>query len=707
MQRQTQQTTNALQLIGKFVLENRAISVWLGSGALAGCLALSPLPYGQVAGAVIFSGASATAASHDAAQKRIKAAERTHEIDRSKFEADVRRLDKDKTAIAQAQTECAIKATQLSAIEASLATQQRTMKDRVMVEAHKDAQAKIEAMQARLEVALSDKAAMQATYQEKSSEMAKKTGLIVSQVEKSRKDLGDCAASTIATGNEVLAKERQQVNSVLENLGRDIKTMAAELASHKELVAKLQAPKQFKFKSFEADTANQIQAFLSSRGVVVGCDSIGKIHYGLTPIYFEPINCDLEAVKKQLEPLQLALGLSELPTAEIDNGKIKMVVQLSQDKTPKPAKNLVIVDPPLSKLERALDESIHARIVAQSGSGKTVLLGNLINYLTQQVSSDYVLSDPKVTAPENWGNLKPDYYSRECLQHFFELTKTCLTRIDEAAESVKATGNMPVFEYQFHVFDELEFLYGLSEVSNVKEYNSKMFKINAKSMLKVGREHKMKLLFVTQSPLPSDLNLRKNDFENCSSIFLGSQISAGLNSTDADGLLKDVPPEKIAQLKAEHRARMDRGDQYIYLFFNPAKPEETFFGRCPSPGHYAALKGASAPKNEASQSGNLGGCAPCHQGEDKKGQAVDMTDGAPATTGEGKKSDGGKMAQSGQAALGQKGNLAKLLKQGSHCPDCGHHSASYKKKNPSSTGKVSLRCKNKDCDRDSFSWKVA
>ena len=130
----------------------------------------------------------------------------------------------------------------------------------------------------------------------------------------------------------MLTKERQQVNQVLENLSRDIKAMAAELASQKELVAKLQAPKQFKFKSFEADTANEIQAFLSSRGVVVGCDSIGKVHYGLTPIYFEAINCDLEAVKKQLEAIQLSLGLSELPTAEIEKGKIKMTVQLSEDR---------------------------------------------------------------------------------------------------------------------------------------------------------------------------------------------------------------------------------------------------------------------------------------------------------------------------------------------------------------------------------------
>ena len=701
------QASNMLQLIGKFALTNKMLTVWLGSGALAGYLVLSPMAYGKVAGAALFSATSATAAISDAAQRRIKAAEQSGKLNRSKFEAEVKRLESDKQAISQAQAQLASKEAQLTAVEASLKTQQVTMRDRMSVEAHKEAQAKVDAMQARLEAALADKAAMQATYQEKSTAMAKNTGLIVSKVQQSRKDLGDVAAQTIATGNEVLAKERQQVNQVLENLSRDVKAMAADLAAQKELVVKLQAPKQFKFKSFEADVANQIQAFLSSRGVVVGCDSIGKVHYGLTPIYFEAINCDMDAVRKQLEALQLDLGLSELPTAEIEKGKIKLTVQLSEDRSAKPVKDLVIIDPPLSALESAINDSIHLRIVAQSGSGKTVLLGNLINYLTQQVSSDYVLSDPKVTAPENWGDLKPDFYSRECLTHFFSLTETCLTRIDEAAESVKATGALPDFEFQFHVIDELEFLYGLSEVSAVKEYNSKLFKINGKSMLKVGREHKMKLLFVTQSPLPSDLNFRRNDFENCSSIFLGSQISAGLSSTDADGLLKDVPAEKIAQLKAEHRARMARGDKWIYLFFNPAKPEKTFLGRCPSPGHYAALLGAQSPKNEVSQSGGFKGVDPCTHSKGKQGAAQSLQRVQGSTAKDDQAISAPIRTAASTAAAPLSTDLESLLSQGTHCPKCSHHSASFSKRTPNGKGNVSVKCANPKCSRKTFSWKVA
>lgn len=261
---------------------------------------------------------------------------------------------------------------------------------------------------------------------------------------------------------------------------------------------------------------------------------------------------------------------------------------------------------------------------------------------------------------------------------------------------MKAGHGMPAFDYQFHVIDELEFLYGLSEVSSDKDHNSKLFKINAKSMLKVGREHKMKLLFVTQSPLPSDLNLRKNDFENCSSIFLGSQISAGLNSTDADGLLKDVPPEKIAQLKAEYRARMARGDEYAYLFFNPAKPADLFMGLCPSPGHYAATKG----ENGTSQSAGFEGVAQRRTDGGKSAETTAATESAVSAQTEGTAGNEG-------TSPGVAQGLAQLLAHGTHCPDCSHHSASYKRRKPSSAGSVSVKCSNPECSRKTFSWKVA
>ncbi|NEP20282.1 MAG: hypothetical protein F6J97_25950, partial [Leptolyngbya sp. SIO4C1] len=401
---------------------------------------------------------------------------------------------------------------------------------------------------------------------------------------------------------------------------------------------------------------NQIQAFLNARGVVLSCDRIAKVHYGRTPFYFEAINCDLKQVKEQLEPLQLHLGLSEAPTAEIEQGKVKLVAQLSQESAPVTKTELKLVDAPLSRLEAAINDSIHLRVVAPSGSGKTVLLGNLINYLANTLQLDYVLSDPKVTDPENWGNLKPTYYSAECLVHFFSLTETALVRIDEAARWAKAGKGQPSFEPQFHILDELEFLYGLSEISGVKDFNPKMFKINAKTMLKVGREHKLKLLFVTQSPLPSDLNLRRNDFENCSSIFLGSAISEALNQTHDEGLLRDVPNELIAKLKAEYRARLSRDDKWIYLFFNPVKPHDVFFGRCPSPGHYAML---AANSEEAQNQGGGSPAVAVGKSAESQPQPANADIGTEPTP----------LADIGRSLADD--GLSALLAAGTHCPDCG------------------------------------
>ena len=715
------------QLTLNLLARNKGFTLWAVTSLISGIVGLSGVftnPYVTHAATTAFGSAQAAALITSEKNKYIARLEKAERADRSKFESEQKQLiadraalqkhraELDKIAAAQAATQVTLQTraeTYQDKIRAEVTMKLRAESDRVIKEAQTVAARSVAQKQKELDDAIAACDAMRSEFAVKYDQTKQIAAGAIKKAQADKQALGDKAAETIQIGNEVLVGERNDVNKVLERLSDEIQILTSELASQKEMVAKLQAPKQFKFKSYEADTGNQIQQFLSARGVVLSCDSIGKVHYGLTPIFYEAINCDASEVKAQLEALQLHLGLMELPTVEVVEGKLKITVQLSADSTPKADKELVIVDPPLSALENAINDSIHLRIVAQSGSGKTVLLGNLINYLTQHVSSDYVLSDPKVTAPENWGNLQPAYYSRECLTHFFNLTETCLTRIDEAAESVKATGKLPDFEMQFHVIDELEFLYGLSEVSTVKEYNSKLFKINGKSMLKVGREHKMKLLFVTQSPLPSDLNLRRNDFENCSSIFLGSQISAGLSSTDGDGLLKDASKERIAKLKAEHRARLARGDKWIYLFFNPAQPEEAFIGRCPSPGHYAALaqdKIGPARRNDASRFSGFEGVAHCPVPPTQNAATLAGQSVQSSREKSGNEDSRAEVSNNTGLAQGSTG-LASLLAQGTHCPNCGTHSASYKNKRPTRKGEVTLRCKTKGCaSKGTFKWKV-
>ena len=463
---------------------------------------------------------------------------------------------------------------------------------------------------------------------------------------------------------------------------------------------RLKAPRRFQFKGLEYDAANEVQQFMAERGVILACHSVGRNHYGSVPLHFEALSPQaVVGLKANARDLQLRLGLPEEPQVEVrDGGLIEVLVQLSREAAPK--KKIAIIDPPLTRLEAAIDESIHVRIAAPSGSGKSVTLGNLINYLATAFVPPHKISDPKVTDPEVWGDHKPTHYSFECLDHVYGLAADVMDRVEQAKRAVRAGEPMPSFDPQFHVIDELELVNGLVDCSDDKRFTTKAFKANVKIMLKAGREHKLKLLFVTQSPLPASLNLNKDDLYNTSSVLLGNCISMALDGYSEKGaLLADVPREKIAQLKAEYEARLARGDKFIFLFYNPAKPLDIWFGRCPSPGYYASTAAPIAPDTAIVSTPDLRGGAPLHVAPVRSHQSppaseVRASTAAPVAIASAPPSTAGNTV------------LASLLKQGTHCPDCGSHSASYRKRKPNGKGNVTLNCRNQDCTTKTFTWNV-
>ena len=169
--------------------------------------------------------------------------------------------------------------------------------------------------------------------------------------------------------------------------------MGQDLAAQKELVAKLQAPKDFPFRSLEADTGNTIRQFLHQRGIILSCDHIGKVHYGSTPIYFEPITCEgLKSIEPHLDALHLALGLTEVPKVSIDQGKVKITVQLSQEKAPKrsPIRHISIGD-----VEKFLLQCFHIRVSGFTGSGKSVMLDYLIHLFEEDLGTRGIIFESK------------------------------------------------------------------------------------------------------------------------------------------------------------------------------------------------------------------------------------------------------------------------------------------------------------------------
>jgi len=481
----------------------------------------------------------------------------------------------------------------------------------------------------------------------------------------------------------------------------EIKKKDLVIARLKGQVELLAAPKKYRGNSKDDAIANKVLEFFLNRGIAVEAEDWQRSYHQLKVLLF-PKGGKLAELQVCADDLQIELGLYARPVISIEGS----CFAIDCDTDAKVAIKATIKEPPLSKLERAISDAIQVRIAAPSGSGKSVLLGNITNYLTQTFLSTYQLYDPKVTARKVWGNLTPTYYSTDCLPALFSLAEECLKRIDLCKKAAENDAPAPRFNPEFHIIDELEFMYGLVDIMDSKDYTSKKFATNVKTGLKVGREHKIKLLFVTQSALCSDVNLKKNDFFNTTSLFLGQTIIEALDSD----LMTAVSPQKKAVLRAEYKARLARvkeGEKdYTILVYEPEKPTEAWLCSAPTPGYYAALSENSALETDQNENPVLGGVAQ---------SPVPTTENAATLAGQAAQSGTESCADSdSRAELGNGTGLAQgstglaaLLAQGSHCPNCGVHSGSYKNKKPTKKGEVTLRCKTKGCaSGGTFKWKV-
>ena len=494
-----------------------------------------------------------------------------------------------------------------------------------------------------------------------------------------------------------IAEYGQVIQSVGSEAMEEIKQKDLVIARLKGQVDLLGAPKKYRGNSQDDAIANKVLEFFLARGVAVEAEDWQRSYHQLKVLLF-PKGAKLAELQALADDLQVALGLYARPVISIEGS----LFAIECDTDAKVAEKATINEPPLSRLEKAISDAIQVRIAAPSGSGKSVLLGNITNYLTQTYLSSYELYDPKVTAREVWGNLTPTYYSTDCIPALFSLAETCLERINLCKTAAEIGTAAPKFDPEFHIIDELEFMYGLVDILDNKNYTSKKFAINVKTGLKVGREHKIKLLFVTQSALCSDINLKKNDFFNTTSLFLGQTIFEALDSD----LMSAVPASKKAALRGEYKARLARGDKYTILVYEPEKPTEAWLCSAPSPGHYAALAGESAQKNDQNENLQNEGVAaspvpPSENPATLAGQAAQSSTENP-----GKPDSRAELGNGTESAQGST-ELAVLLAQGTHCPNCGTHSASFKNKQPTKKGEVTVRCKTKGCaSGGTFKWKV-
>ena len=702
MMTQTNRQLDFLQRVGVFVLEHKLFSAWCGGMALATCLSLTGGPNTQRLGENVATGLIGVAISTMISNQRYAQLARSQSIDRSRFESEQRQLKQEQEALSKAQRALDQAEAKLTAFQAQLKTEANTYKDRILVEqtriAETKAQRAIDSMQAKLEAALADKAAVVSEYTTKMGQVTETAKKAVAVKEEHAQKLTAAAEKAIDTRDQVLADERGQVNGVLERLSREINAMVKELATQKELVAKLQAPKDFPFRSLEADTGNAIRQFLHQRGIILSCDRIGKVHYGSTPIFFEPITCDgVKAIEPHLDALHLSLGLTEVPKVSIEQGKVKITVQLSQEKAPKrsPIRHISMGD-----VEKALLLCFHLRVSGFTGSGKSVMLNYLIRLFEEDMGSRAVIFDPKVDFPSvKYPANRVFRGPRRCLDTIGLIGDTVSVRQESKVQNDERGLPIPELHREPRLFlmDELKDQYNSAVARDDEEMAipkaergnyARSFKRSVQKGLEVGRGLNVRVIFSTVTDESSDFGFKNNVFKQSATLYLGNQAITALDSD----YLSSITPEKKAQLKLEFKARQEAGQMYIALFYNGSTNEVFYFD----------AEGVADIRANHSQELKPSPETPMLTRSDQPDQNRET----PLM-----QSD--QLVRDAQIVPGKSQlipTLSQVLSQGVECPHCGTKTSRQKGKAIDAKNRIRMHCekgKKNGCKVDTFRFQVS
>ena len=694
--------TNPLATLGTLALSRPLMTAWLGGMALSAVLSLQGNPTVNRVGDCGLTSLLAVAVATNLTQRCYTFQLRAAQVDRSQFEADQRLLEQEKSAISKSKTELDKAESALTAFQARLKTEADTYKDRVLIEQTRIAEAKAEkaiaSMQAKLEAALADKAAVQSEYTTKMGQVTETAKKAVAAKEEHVTKLTAAAEKAIDTRDQVLTDERGQVNGVLERLSREISAMAQDLAAQKELVAKLQAPKDFPFRSLEADTGNAIRQFLHQRGIILSCDRIGKVHYGSTPIYFEPITCEgVKSIEPHLDALHLALGLAEVPKVSIEQGKVKITVQLSQEKAPKrsPIRHISIGD-----VERALLPCFHLRVSGFTGSGKSVMLNYLIRLFEEDMDSQAVIFDPKVDFPSaKYPSNKVFRGPKRCMENIDLIGDTVSVRQESKVQNDERGLPIPELHLEPRLFlmDELKDQYNSAVARDDEEMAipkaergnySRSFKRSVQKGLEVGRGLKVRVIFSTVTDESSDFGFKNNVFKQSATIYLGNQAVTALDSD----YLSSITPEKKAQLKLEFKARQEAGQKYIALFYNGSTNEVFYFD----------AEGIADIRSDQNQKTSEPPKTPMSSMTDQ------MDENEESVTN--KSDQPGQVPVDGPVSGRELPTLDQVLTNGVDCPHCGTKTNKQRGKSVDNKNRIRMVCskgKKGGCSVDTFRFQVS
>ena len=463
-------------------------------------------------------------------------------------------------------------------------------------------------------------------------------------------------------------------------------------------VRRLTAPKRFRRNTDNDLRGNKILDFFKSRGVVLEGEDweerFNHVDYYLFPLP----GSSFEQVPPLLNDLQVNLGFYSKPSASADNGFIKLGIKVTNQ-----PEEISVPTRPLSKLEATIRDSNHISIVGSSGAGKSVFIDNMI-WLGKLLwpDSTSTIFDPKFQL-ENWqSGLNPDYKNQRCVAGIAELSNELYGRLEEY-ERLTDEGLEPR-EYPKHIFvvDEAQQLYMHAQDLHIEDKKPNYPAQVARSftrLLNLGRALGVRGYFIRHNDLVRPLGLNDGQFDGCVNIFLGKGFITKALTKSLRDLFSDA---KLSAIQVEYEKRLKLGQQYIALIADIPK-SDIYLIEMPSPGHYNRQWEQEMGKSVFP---DLEGVAPLHLPTVPKPQADD-TQVIEASTSEAIAVPAAPPSTALSTAPSTPAiDIESLLSQGTHCPSCGHHTSSYKKRRPNGKGNVSVSCRNPDCETKTFTWNV-
>jgi hypothetical protein len=437
---------------------------------------------------------------------------------------------------------------------------------------------------------------------------------------------------------------------------------------------------------------NRLIDFLAKHGSTYGAFHHEREgHNGRLKIWLTMIDAPLKRAQDSIDDMEAVLKLWAKPMVKVDKGMHLFMLATEQEH-----KVIQLPADNLNRFEKDFDKANHIRLVGPTGSGKSTFLDNLIwlgRYMWPTAKME--LLDPKAPFTVWQGGITPDHKNLECVGAIENISYELQSRFNGANKVAEKFGNESdefscyidrLAPYLF-VLDEAQYLYRIAKAEDAKQTpKGKLANLVRDSLLDclgVGRALKVKGYFITQSAKCAKLNMNEDDFDNATSIFLGSAISNALDG-ELRGAFSDT---KLSKVRAEYIHRKQLSQQYLALV-SYSESDTLYLIQAPQPGFYhsrvltaqEASDPGTAQKVQEAQTLNS---SEVQQGTEA-GTALPITqpvsDADPACT---------------QPSTPAKGKAV--------CPSCATFSDTIRNSKVNSLGKVKFTCKNRDCKKQVFS----